>query len=176
MKVMGRARMAGAAVAAAAVTEGGGFALGAVTAEPGRAAISAAGRVVTEPASASSPGTVLPDAIQTSAPINPGNSGGALVNTAGQVIGIPTAAASGPRGSQAQGIGFAIPANLARDIAGQLITSGHVQAVGQTRTPYAGALTGALAARDPGQAVPVTVDRGGQTVTVQVTLGELPGS
>jgi S1-C subfamily serine protease len=185
--------------------------------------ISAAGRVVTEPASASSPGTVLPDAIQTSAPINPGNSGGALVNTAGQVIGIPTAAASGPQGSQAQGIGFAIPANLARDIAGQLITSGHVtsthraaigaqianltradgttagpgivsvtsggpsdraglragdviQAVGQTRTPDATALTGALAARDPGQAVPVTVDRGGQTVTVQVTLGELPGS
>jgi S1-C subfamily serine protease len=138
--------------------------------------ISAAGRVVTEPASASSPGTVLPDAIQTSAPINPGNSGGALVNTAGQVIGIPTAAASGPQGSQAQGIGFAIPANLVRDIAGQLITSGHIQAVGQTRTPDAAALTGALAARDPGQAVPVTVDRGGQTVTVQVTLGELPGS
>ena len=185
--------------------------------------ISAAGRVVTEPASASSPGTVLPDAIQTSAPINPGNSGGALVNTAGQVIGIPTAAASGPQGSQAQGIGFAIPANLARDIAGQLSGSGHVtsthraaigaqianltradgttagpgivsvtsggpadraglragdviQAVGQTPTPDATALTGALAARDPGQAVPVTVDRGGQTVTVQVTLGELPGS
>ena len=83
--------------------------------------ISASGRVVTEPASAGSPGTVLPDAIQTSAPINPGNSGGALVNTAGQVVGIPTAAAS-----SAQGIGFAIPANLARDIAGQLITSGHV--------------------------------------------------
>ena len=180
--------------------------------------ISATGRVVTEPATASSPGTVLPDAIQTSAPINPGNSGGALVNTAGQVIGIPTAGAS-----SAQGIGFAIPADLARDIAGQLITSGHVtsthraaigaqianltgadgttagpgivsvtaggpadraglragdviQAVGQTRTPDAAALTGALAARDPGQAVPVTVDRGGQTVTVQVTLGELPGS
>src|ERR1700733_15431621 len=73
--------------------------------------ISAAGRVVTEPASASPPRTGLPDAIQTSAPINPGNSGGALVNTAGQVIGIPTAAASGPQGSQAQGIGFAIPAN-----------------------------------------------------------------
>src|SRR5580700_982007 len=88
--------------------------------------ISATGRVVTEPATASSPGTVLPDAIQTSAPINPGNSGGALVNTAGQVIGIPAAAASGPQGGQAQGIGFAIPANLARDIAGQLIMSGHV--------------------------------------------------
>ena len=88
--------------------------------------ISATGRVVTEPGSVTSPGTLLPDAIQTSAPINPGNSGGALVNTSGQVIGIPTAAASSQSGSQAQGIGFAIPANLARDIAGQLIKSGHV--------------------------------------------------
>ena len=78
-----------------------------------------------------SPGVVLPNAIQTSAPINPGNSGGALVNTAGQVIGIPTlAAASAQYGGQAQGIGFAIPANLARDIAGQLIESGQVTSGG----------------------------------------------
>jgi putative serine protease PepD len=184
--------------------------------------ISATGRVVAEPASASSPGTVLPDAIQTSAPINPGNSGGALVNTAGQVIGIPTAAAASAQGSQAQGIGFAIPANLARDIAGQLITSGHVtsthraaigaqianltspdgtpagpgivavtpggpadraglrvgdviQAVGRARTPHATALAEALAAKDPGQTVTVAVNRGSQTLTMQVTLGELPG-
>ena len=89
--------------------------------------ISATGRAVTEPATSGSAGTVLPDAIQTSAPINPGNSGGALVNTAGQVIGIPTlAAASSQNGAQAQGIGFAIPANAARDIARQLIESGQV--------------------------------------------------
>jgi S1-C subfamily serine protease len=89
--------------------------------------VSATGRAVTEPASASSAGTVLAGAIQTSAPINPGNSGGALVNTAGQVIGIPTLAAASPQGgAQAQGIGFAIPSNLARDVAGQLIKSGHV--------------------------------------------------
>jgi S1-C subfamily serine protease len=84
--------------------------------------ISATGRTVSEPA-----GTALANAIQTSAPINPGNSGGALVTTAGQVIGIPTLAAASPQGgAQAQGIGFAIPSNLARDIAGQLIASGHV--------------------------------------------------
>jgi len=89
--------------------------------------ISATGRAVTEPATAGSPAVTLPDAIQTSAPINPGNSGGALVNTSGEVIGIPTLAAASPQsGAQAQGIGFAIPANLARDIAQQLITSGHV--------------------------------------------------
>jgi S1-C subfamily serine protease len=89
--------------------------------------VSATGRVVTEPASAERPGATLPDAIQTSAPINPGNSGGALVTTAGEVIGIPTLTAAGSQdGAQVQGIGFAIPANLARDIAGQIITSGHV--------------------------------------------------
>src|SRR5215813_9706168 len=89
--------------------------------------ISATGRAVTEPGAAGSPAVTLPDSIQTSAPINPGNSGGALVNTGGEVIGIPTLAAASPlSGAQAQGIGFAIPANLARDIADQLIASGHV--------------------------------------------------
>ncbi len=89
--------------------------------------VSATGRAVTEPATAAAPGATLPDAIQTSAPINPGNSGGALVNSRGQVIGIPTlTAASLQDGTQAQGIGFAIPANSARDLAGQLIRSGQV--------------------------------------------------
>jgi len=89
--------------------------------------ISATGRAVTEPGPAGSAAVTLPDSIQTSAPINPGNSGGALVNTGGEVIGIPTLAAASPlSGAQAQGIGFAIPANLARDIANQLIASGHV--------------------------------------------------
>lgn len=85
--------------------------------------ISATGRMVTEPGTISSPGTTLP-AIQTSAPINPGNSGGALVNASGEVIGIPTLAATSPLGSgaQAQGIGFAIPSNHARDIAAQIIS------------------------------------------------------
>jgi S1-C subfamily serine protease len=89
--------------------------------------ISATGRVVAEPASADGPGATLPDAIQTSAPINPGNSGGALVTTAAEVVGIPTlTAGSLGNGAQAQGIGFAIPSNLARDIAKQLITAGKV--------------------------------------------------
>src|SRR5207302_1950863 len=71
--------------------------------------ISATGRTVSEPPTPSSAGTALSDAIQTSAPINPGNSGGALVTTSGQVIGIPTLAATSPQGGgQAQGIGFAI--------------------------------------------------------------------
>lgn len=89
--------------------------------------VSATGRVVTEPATAGQPSATLPDSIQTSAPINPGNSGGALVTTAGDVIGIPTLTAAGSQGGfQVQGIGFAIPSNLARDIAQQIITSGTV--------------------------------------------------
>jgi S1-C subfamily serine protease len=89
--------------------------------------ISATGRAVIEPTSASTTAAALPDAIQTSAPINPGNSGGALVTAAGHVIGIPTLAAVSPQGGgQAQGIGFAIPSNLARNITGQIIKFGHV--------------------------------------------------
>jgi S1-C subfamily serine protease len=94
--------------------------------------VSATDRAVTEPATDGPPGqsrpaATLPGAIQTSAPINPGNSGGALVSASGQVIGIPTLAAGSPQGGgQAQGIGFAIPSNLARDIATQIIETGHV--------------------------------------------------
>jgi putative serine protease PepD len=64
--------------------------------------------------------------IQTSAEINPGNSGGALVNMAGQVIGIPTLTATDPEfgGAQAPGIGFAIPSNTVRQVADALIAAG----------------------------------------------------
>jgi S1-C subfamily serine protease len=69
----------------------------------------------------------LPSVIQTSAAINPGNSGGALVDIQGRVIGIPTLAATDPQlGGSAPGIGFAIPGNLAKDIAGQIVTHGKV--------------------------------------------------
>ena len=71
-------------------------------------------------------GVSLPGLIQTSAPINPGNSGGALLDINGAVIGINTLVALGPSGGQAPGIGFAIPSNTARDIATQIVTSGHV--------------------------------------------------
>ncbi|HEU5477883.1 MAG TPA: trypsin-like peptidase domain-containing protein [Gaiellaceae bacterium] len=73
-------------------------------------------------------GVALPTMIQTSAPINPGNSGGALADIEGRVIGIPTLAATDPAlgGSAAPGIGFAIPSNLVKDIARQIIEHGHV--------------------------------------------------
>ncbi|MDX6466480.1 MAG: hypothetical protein QOI27_1520 [Gaiellaceae bacterium] len=69
----------------------------------------------------------LPSVIQTSAAINPGNSGGALVDIQGDVIGIPTLAATDPElGGSAPGIGFALPSNLVTDIAGQIVTNGKV--------------------------------------------------
>ncbi len=64
------------------------------------------------------------DFIQTDASINPGNSGGALINSRGELIGINTAILSGSGGNQ--GIGFAIPVTLARNIMDQLIRSGKV--------------------------------------------------
>ena len=89
--------------------------------------ISAVGRTVSEPQEAGSPGATLPDVIQTSAAINPGNSGGALADLAGQVVGIPTLAATDQQlGGAAPGIGFAIPSNIVTDIAGQLIKTGRV--------------------------------------------------
>jgi len=64
------------------------------------------------------------DFIQTDAAINPGNSGGALVNPDGALVGINTAIFSRSGGSQ--GIGFAIPANLAHSILDELVTRGRV--------------------------------------------------
>lgn len=62
--------------------------------------------------------------IQTDASINPGNSGGALVNTAGQLVGINSAIYSKSGGSM--GIGFAIPASLAKQVLDQIINHGKV--------------------------------------------------
>ena len=64
------------------------------------------------------------DFIQTDAAINPGNSGGALINLKGELVGINTAIISGTRGFQ--GVGLAIPINMAKDIMDQLISKGKV--------------------------------------------------
>ena len=63
--------------------------------------------------------------IQTDAAINPGNSGGALINSFGELIGINTAIYSRSGGSQ--GIGFAIPLSLAKNVLTQIIEFGHVK-------------------------------------------------
>ena len=70
------------------------------------------------------PAVVNISAIQTDAAINPGSSGGALVDTRGDLIGINTAIYSETGGYQ--GIGFAVPSNLARTVVDQLVARGRV--------------------------------------------------
>ncbi|MFC5187926.1 S1C family serine protease [Actinomadura harenae] len=172
------------------------------------------------------PGATIGDAIQTSAAINPGNSGGALVTLTGEVIGIPTAAASDPQvGGSAVGIGFATPSGTVQRIAPQLIKDGKVtnsgraalgvvvrtiidptslqqtavgvvsvtggsgadkagivpgdliMAVNGTATPNQTALAEVLAMLKPGDKVKVDLQTAdGTKKSVEVTLGELPGS
>jgi Do/DeqQ family serine protease len=69
--------------------------------------------------------TQYEDFIQTDAAINPGNSGGALVNTRGELIGINTGIYSESGGYQ--GIGFAVPSNLARKVVDDLMKYGEVR-------------------------------------------------
>jgi serine protease Do len=64
------------------------------------------------------------DFIQTDAPINPGNSGGALINARGDLVGINTAILSSAGGNE--GIGFAIPINMARYVMQQILEHGKV--------------------------------------------------
>jgi putative serine protease PepD len=74
---------------------------------------------------------LLVSAVQTDASINPGNSGGAMVNCAGQLIGVPTAGATVPSSSGESsggsiGLGFAIPVDLAKTISDEIIATGRV--------------------------------------------------
>jgi Do/DeqQ family serine protease len=71
------------------------------------------------------PGAVYGDFIQTDAAINPGNSGGALVNARGELVGINTAIYTETGGYQ--GIGFAVPSNLARRVMNDLVRYGEVR-------------------------------------------------
>jgi serine protease Do len=106
------------------------------------------------------------DFIQTDAPINPGNSGGALVNDRGELVGINTAILSHGSGGN-EGIGFAIPVNLARSVMGQIlehgkVTRGYLGVVIQPITPamakdlglnkLQGALVGDVSPKGPAQA------------------------
>jgi putative serine protease PepD len=90
--------------------------------------VSALNRPVAAGGDASNQNTVL-DAIQTDAAINPGNSGGALVNMAGELVGVNSAIATlggDSRESQSGsiGLGFAIPVDQAKRIADELISTG----------------------------------------------------
>ena len=88
--------------------------------------VSALGRTVQVPADNDSL-ALLTSAVQTDAAINPGNSGGALVNCAGQLVGVPTAGAVVPGAAGGSiGLGFAIPVDFAKSIANEIISTGTV--------------------------------------------------
>lgn len=93
------------------------------------------------------------DFIQTDAAINPGNSGGPLVNLNGELVGINTAIAS--RSGGFQGIGFAVPSNMAQRVMNSLITEGKVVRgwLGVTIQDVDDAIANALGLAEPGGAL-----------------------
>jgi S1-C subfamily serine protease len=132
--------------------------------------VSATGRTVAEGEGNSA---VLISAIQTSAAINPGNSGGALVSLSGQVIGIPTLAASDPQlGGAAVGIGFAIPSDTVTSIARQLIATGSVARSGRAALGIT-AETVANASGQPAGVGVVKVTPGGAAAKAGIQAGDI---
>jgi putative serine protease PepD len=92
--------------------------------------VSALDRTIEVPAE-DNKNALLVSAVQTDAAINPGNSGGAMVNCAGQLVGVPTAGATVPSSSGESpggsiGLGFAIPVDTAKTISDEIISTGHV--------------------------------------------------
>jgi len=114
------------------------------------------------------------DFIQTDAPINPGNSGGALVNDRGELVGINTAILSHGSGGN-QGIGFAIPVNLAKDVMNQIldhgkVTRGYLGIVVQPITP---AMAKALGQSEPKGVLVGDVSPKGPAQTSGVERGDI---
>jgi putative serine protease PepD len=134
--------------------------------------ISATGRTV----GSAEPGggkALITAAIQTSAAINPGNSGGALVNLDDQVIGVPTLAASLPdQGGAAPGIGFAIPSNTVKNIAGQLIKTGKVTNSDRATLGITAQTAGGATGTPAGVAV-LAVDTGSTAANAGVQAGDI---
>jgi S1-C subfamily serine protease len=111
--------------------------------------------------------------IQTDAAINPGNSGGALIDVNGRLVGIPTAIYSRTGGSN--GIGFAIPSNMARVVAESARNGGHV------RLPWIGAdfqevtpdIADGLGIDRPRGALVAGVTKGSPSARAGLTTGDL---
>src|SRR5450830_1809745 len=89
--------------------------------------VSAVDRPVSTSTTGSSADAVVTNAIQVDAAVNPGNSGGPLFDAQGRVIGITSSIATLSSSSGSIGLGFAIPVNLVKNIATQLVASGSAQ-------------------------------------------------
>jgi serine protease Do len=114
------------------------------------------------------------DFIQTDAPINPGNSGGALINDHGELIGINTAILSHGSGGN-EGIGFAIPVNLARQVMNQLLDHGKVTRgyLGVVVQPISPAMAKALGQSEPTGALVGDVSANGPAQAAGVERGDI---
>ncbi len=136
--------------------------------------VSATGRTVTEGSSGGGTGATIANMVQTSAAINPGNSGGALVDLDGQVIGIPTLAATdpGPGDSAAPGIGFAIPASMVTTVAGQIVRDGKVTDSGRAALGITARTVVDETYRPAGVAV-VEVRKGGPAADAGLRAGDI---
>jgi len=117
-------------------------------------------------------GRIIDDVIQTDAALNPGNSGGPLVSSRGEVIGINTAMIAG-----AQGICFAVAANTARFVVGEIIRHGRVRRArlgiggGTVALPRRIALR--LGLTQPTGAVVISVERGGPADEAGILTGDI---
>ncbi len=177
--------------------------------------VSALNRTIDESdESGRSTGVAIAGAIQTDAAINPGNSGGALVNMAGEVVGINTAIATAGQSSGNIGVGFAIPGNRAKEVAtaiikGEKVSHPYLGVSVATADGNVGAQISSVVDGSPadkaglkegdvitkagdkaihtsddllnvvqtakvGQQVQLTVNRGGSSSNVTVTIGEAP--
>src|SRR5665213_13769 len=110
--------------------------------------------------------------IQTDAAINPGNSGGALVTTDGRLAGINTSIVSNSGGSI--GIGFAIPANLARRVVEGALGGGvKLTWIGAEGQPVTGEIAGSLGLLRPGGVVLKSVFPGGPAANAGLRTGDV---
>jgi serine protease Do len=113
------------------------------------------------------------DFLQTDAPINHGNSGGALVNTKGELIGINSQILSVSEGNI--GIGFAIPANMARNVMDQLRTDGRVRRaqLGVTVQPLTSEMAASLGLSETRGAIVSAVESGSAAELAGVKRGDV---
>ncbi len=117
-------------------------------------------------------GRLIEDLIQTDAALNPGNSGGPLVNSAGEVVGIATAIIAGY-----QGLCFAVAANTAKFVIGELLEHGHVRrsSIGliAQQAPIPAALARATGVHQPYAVYVAHVDLGGPAAKAGIKEGDL---
>ena len=139
--------------------------------------VSALGRTIHVPGE-NQQNALLLNAVQTDASINPGNSGGAMVNCAGQLVGVPTAGASVPSTSGESsggsiGLGFAIPSDLAIREANEIISTGRVSRayLGVQATPVTPEVASANSV-SPGLYV-TAVDPAGPGQTAGLRVGDI---